>query len=57
MKICHSYRETNSCADALANMGCEHASGLRVYKQCPTWLSYLVLADVMGIATPRVISV
>jgi len=57
VKIWHSYREENSSADALANMGCEHAPGLRVYEQCPARLSYLVLADVMGIATPRVIYV
>jgi len=49
--------EVNSCADGLVNMGYEHAPGLRVYEQCPTRLSPLVLADVMGIATPRVIYV
>ncbi|MCI74087.1 ethylene responsive transcription factor 1b, partial [Trifolium medium] len=54
---CHSYREANACADTLANMGCEHGPGLRLYDQCPPRLSSLVLADVMGIATPRIIVV
>ncbi|WJX29283.1 hypothetical protein P8452_17940 [Trifolium repens] len=31
--------------------------GLRLYEQCPASLSNLLLMDVMGIATPRVISV
>jgi len=57
VKICHSYREANSCADALANMGCEHTPGLRVYEQCQARLGSLVLVDVMEIATPRVISI
>lgn len=39
VKIWHSYREANSCADALANMCFEHAPGLRVYEQCPARLS------------------
>ncbi|KEH26381.1 hypothetical protein MTR_6g053420 [Medicago truncatula] len=54
---CHSYRKANSCVDTFPNIGCEHATGLRVYEQCPTRLSSLVLADVMGIMTPRFISV
>ncbi|GAU35983.1 hypothetical protein TSUD_207870 [Trifolium subterraneum] len=56
VRICHSYRESNACVDALANLGCDHEPGMRVYEQCPTSLSSLLLADVMGITTPRVIS-
>jgi ribonuclease HI len=55
--VCHSYREANACADALANMGCDHGPELRVYDQCPASLISLLQADVMGITTPRVISV
>jgi hypothetical protein len=55
--VCHSYRKANACADALANMGCEHGPELRVYDQCPASLISLLQADVMGITTPRVISV
>jgi hypothetical protein len=57
VKVCHSYREANGCADALSNIGCEHGLGTRVYDLCPPRLSSLVFADVMGIATPRFISV
>jgi ribonuclease HI len=57
VKVCHSYREANVCADALANMGCEHGPGLRLYDHCPSRLRSLVLADAMGIATPRSIVV
>jgi len=56
VKICHSYREANSWTYALANMGREHASELRVYKQCPARLSSLVLVDVVRIATPSLFS-
>jgi hypothetical protein len=58
VQICHSYRESNTCADALANLNlvCDHEPGMRVYDQCPARLSLLLLADVMGITTPRVIS-
>jgi hypothetical protein len=55
VKICHSYREANACADALANLGCDHDPGLHMYDQCPPRVSSLLLADVMGITTPRVI--
>jgi ribonuclease HI len=57
VKVCHSYREANACADALANMGCEHGPGLRLYDHCPSRLRSLVQADAMGIATPRSIVV
>lgn len=49
-------KETNLCVDVLANIGCEHATRLRVYVQCLTKLSSLMLADLMGITTPRVSS-
>jgi hypothetical protein len=56
VKICHSNRESNGCANALANLGCDHESGMRVYEQCPTSLRSLLLADVMRISIHRVIS-
>ncbi|PNX78219.1 ribonuclease H [Trifolium pratense] len=49
VNICYSYRKANDCADALANLGCNHDPGLRVYEQCPPSVSSLMLADVMGI--------
>jgi len=57
IKVCHSYREANACADALANMGCNHGLGLQVYEVCPARFNLLMLADVMGIATPGVVTV
>ncbi|PNX88909.1 ribonuclease H, partial [Trifolium pratense] len=56
VNICYSYRKANDCADALANLGCNHDPGLRVYEQCPPSVSSLMLADVMGIITPKIIS-
>jgi ribonuclease HI len=41
IKVCHSYREANACADVLANMGSEHGPGIRSSR-----LSSLLLADV-----------
>jgi hypothetical protein len=55
IKVCHSYREANVCADALANMGCEHGPGIRLYDHCHSRLSLFLLADAIGIITPRVI--
>jgi hypothetical protein len=56
VKTCHSYREENACVDALVNLGCDHNLGLRVYDQCSSRVSLLLLADVMGITTPKIIS-
>ncbi|PNX54347.1 ribonuclease H [Trifolium pratense] len=38
VKICHSYRESNACADLLANLRCDDEPGMRVYEQCPASL-------------------
>jgi hypothetical protein len=54
--MCHSYCEANACAEALANLGCDHEPGMRVYEQCPASLRSLLLADAMRITNPRVIS-
>jgi hypothetical protein len=56
VRICHSYREANTCADALANLECDHEPGMRVYEQCPVRLRSLLLVDAMEIAASRVIS-
>ncbi|MCI33000.1 ethylene responsive transcription factor 1b, partial [Trifolium medium] len=57
IKVCHFYREANACADTLANMSCDHGLGLRLYDNCPSRMSSLLLADIMGITTPRIIAV
>ncbi|PNY06731.1 ethylene responsive transcription factor 1b, partial [Trifolium pratense] len=52
-----SYREANACADALANIGCDHGPGRRLYDSCPSRMSLLPLANIMGITIPRTTTV
>jgi phosphoribosylaminoimidazole (AIR) synthetase len=52
----HAYREANQVADALANNGCAINSGCVFFNDCPSAFRHLLLADVLGVATPRVIS-
>ncbi|MCH81760.1 ethylene responsive transcription factor 1b, partial [Trifolium medium] len=52
VKIAHTYREANKCADALANVGCQLGRELIFYEDCPPHMKDIVLADVMGITTP-----
>ncbi|MCH83395.1 putative non-LTR retroelement reverse transcriptase [Trifolium medium] len=49
----HTYRETNKCADALANIGCSLRYYSIFYDTCPSQLSSLLLDDMLGITTPR----
>ncbi|CAJ2675557.1 unnamed protein product [Trifolium pratense] len=55
--ITHAYRESNQCADALANIGCSIDKETIYYETCPSQIRELFLADIMGIKTPRVIYV
>jgi ribonuclease HI len=55
--IKHSYWKANKCADVLANIGCNLDSHTMFYASCPRECFDVVLADVMRIASPRVISV
>jgi hypothetical protein len=32
VEICHSYCESNACADAIVNLECDHESGMHVYE-------------------------
>ncbi|MCH86415.1 putative non-LTR retroelement reverse transcriptase [Trifolium medium] len=54
IKIVHAYRESNKCADALANIGCTLDREIIHYDSCPNQIRNLVLDDEMGI-TPRII--
>jgi hypothetical protein len=54
--ISHTYREANKCADALANYGCSMDNGIIYFDRCPSSISNLLLFDVLGNTTPRVIS-
>ncbi|KAK2379785.1 Polynucleotidyl transferase, ribonuclease H superfamily protein [Trifolium repens] len=53
----HSYREANKCADVLANIGCTLDSHIMYYESCPSECHLVWSADVLGIATPRLIPV
>jgi hypothetical protein len=55
--IKHTYREANKCAGVLANIGCTLESHTMYYATCPMECHDVMLADIMGIATPDVISV
>jgi ribonuclease HI len=57
VQITYVYREANKCADALANEGCQLGREVVFYEDCPPYIKDLVQADVMGITTPRIISV
>jgi ribonuclease HI len=52
----HSYREANQCADALANYGCSMDAGISFFDFCPSSIKHLLLFDMMGNTTPRVVS-
>ncbi|CAJ2646335.1 unnamed protein product [Trifolium pratense] len=56
VRVHHAYRETNKCADALASIGCSMRAGSSFYNCCPAQLSSLLLADLMGITSPRLVS-
>lgn len=53
VRIRHVYREANRVADRLANMGVEQAEAFIVYDDPPASIRELLLADVMGVTTPR----
>jgi hypothetical protein len=52
----HSYRESNQSTDALTNYGCSMDSGVVFFDVCPSSVRHLLLADLLGISTPCVIS-
>jgi len=54
--VSHSYREANRCADALANIACSLDYNMKIYETCPIQIRHLLLADIMRIATPQLIS-
>ncbi|MCI09496.1 putative non-LTR retroelement reverse transcriptase [Trifolium medium] len=57
VKICHTYREANSCAGALANLGCDGGSSLHIYERPPAHVSLLLVADKSRVSFPRMIVV
>ncbi|PNX83505.1 ribonuclease H, partial [Trifolium pratense] len=55
VKVAHSYREANSCADALANIGYSFHLNIVYFDECPNQVRHLVSADNRGITSPRLI--
>jgi len=55
VKVKHSYREANRCADALANIGCIVGNEMMFYESCPTQINHLLAADQAGVTFPRLI--
>jgi hypothetical protein len=51
----HSYREANFCADALANHGCLVENDSVFFAAYPSKFSHLLIANIMRIATPRLV--
>jgi hypothetical protein len=49
--------EKQTCADALANIGCSLDHNVIFYDTCPDIISDIMLVDLMGITTPRMIVV
>ncbi|PNX58030.1 ribonuclease H [Trifolium pratense] len=56
IEISHVYREANKCADAMANIGCCLDYEVVYYNACPSQLAETYAADLLGITTPRFIS-
>ncbi|KAL2946825.1 hypothetical protein AAZX31_20G037600 [Glycine max] len=52
----HIYREANGCADAIANATHNSQGDVVMFEQSPNILSTLLFADVVGVSTPRLIS-
>jgi ribonuclease HI len=57
VKVVHAYRESNQCADALATIGCSLNKEIIFYNVCPIEIRNFLLADDLGITTPRLIPV
>lgn len=57
MRIYHVYKEANKCADVLANLGCDLAESMMIYEKPPVQVEQLLIVDVLGVSTPRLISV
>jgi hypothetical protein len=55
VKVIHEYREANKFADALTNIGCIMDHEVIFYDVSLVEVKEILLADEMGIATPRLI--
>jgi hypothetical protein len=55
VKVQHSYCEANTCAYALANIGCSMRSTLIIYESCPTQLRHSLVADQLRASQPHMV--
>jgi hypothetical protein len=55
VRICHTYREANLCADALAHIGCDLGNSMMYYESCPTQISHLMTVDAIGTGPPKLV--
>lgn len=56
-RVVHVYREGNMYADVLANEGCGNLSSqLVIFEQTSASVGYALIHDLLGLSTPRLIS-
>ncbi|CAN1178093.1 Putative ribonuclease H protein At1g65750 [Linum perenne] len=56
ISITHVFREANCGADYLANLGHSYCFGLHLFSQPDSTLAHWLRFDLIGVASPRVIS-
>jgi hypothetical protein len=57
VKVSYVYRESNRCANALANIRCSLNYNIMFYVDCPYEIKDIMSADVLGITIPKMIVV
>jgi hypothetical protein len=57
VSIKHLYREANNLADALANYSFSTKDKFCFFADCPGFCKHILDADVIGVTTPRSVSV
>ncbi|KAJ6416826.1 hypothetical protein OIU84_002664 [Salix udensis] len=55
VRIAHTFREANFCADFMAKFATSCDNGLMIWDEPPQGLQQLLLADIMGISFPRIV--
>jgi hypothetical protein len=55
VRIEHTFREANFCADFMAKLATSCDNGLMIWDEPPQGLQQLLLADIMQISFPRVV--
>ncbi|GAU22839.1 hypothetical protein TSUD_282060 [Trifolium subterraneum] len=56
IEFMHEYREANKCADALARIGCSLKHKVTFFRECPDNVKEFLLADELGIVSPRLMA-